>query len=76
MCIRDSLYQRLVKAGTPTGLVAVRYGVLAWLAALLAGSVARSVGALAATCFGVAALGLHLFDGARRTAGVPRSLRP
>jgi UDP-N-acetylmuramyl pentapeptide phosphotransferase/UDP-N-acetylglucosamine-1-phosphate transferase len=70
----DHLYQRLVKAGDPAGLVALRYGALALAAVALAGPVARRHGALAAVLAGAAVLGLHLATGARRTAGVPRTL--
>jgi UDP-GlcNAc:undecaprenyl-phosphate/decaprenyl-phosphate GlcNAc-1-phosphate transferase len=72
----DHLYQRLVKAGVPTGLVALRYGLLSVAAILCAGPLAHAIGVLPASAVGGAVLALHLATGARRVRGVPRLAKP
>jgi UDP-GlcNAc:undecaprenyl-phosphate/decaprenyl-phosphate GlcNAc-1-phosphate transferase len=72
----DHLYQRLVKAGVPTGLVALRYGLLSVAAILCAGPLAHAIGVLPASAVGFAILALHLVTGARRVRGVPRLAKP
>jgi len=68
----DHLYQRLVKAGHPPALVALRYGALALAAIAVAGPVADRLGALPATAIGLAVLAAHLALGRRSTRAVPR----
>lgn len=72
----DHLYQRLVKAGVPTGLVALRYGLLSVAAILCAGPLAHAIGVLPASAVGFAILALHWVDGVRRTRGVSRLTAP
>ena len=71
----DHLYQRLVKAGVPTGLVALRYGLLSVAAILCVGPLAAAIGILPATAVGFAIMGLHLVTAVRRVRGVPRLAR-
>ena len=68
----DHLYQRLVKAGHPPALVAVRYGALALAAIAVAGPVADRLGAPPAAAIGLMILGTHLALGRRSVRGVPR----
>lgn len=68
----DHLYQRLVKAGHPPALVALRYGALALAAVAVAGPVAARLGPLPAAGIGVAILGAHLALGRRAVRGVAR----
>lgn len=72
----DHLYQRLVKAGVPTGLVALRYGLLSVAAILCAGPLAHAIGVIPASAVGFAILALHLVEGRRRTRSVPRLAKP
>ena len=62
---RDHPYQRLTRLGHPHAAVALRYGALVLLAALVAAHGSRSVGAVAAVAFGALVLGLHLVEAAR-----------
>ncbi len=68
----DHLYQRLVKAGHPPALVALRYGALALAAIAVAGPIAERLGAPAAAAIGLVILGTHLVLGRRTVRGVPR----
>ena len=72
----DHLYQRLVKAGVPTGFVALRYGLLSVAAILCAGPLAHAIGVIPASAVGLAILLVHLVTGARKTRGVPRLAKP
>jgi UDP-GlcNAc:undecaprenyl-phosphate/decaprenyl-phosphate GlcNAc-1-phosphate transferase len=71
----DHLYQRLVKAGWPAWLVAIRYGSLSLSGVLLAGPVAARWGLAAAIVPGVFLLVVHWVTGVRATRHVPRLQR-
>ncbi len=71
----DHLYQRLTKAGTPTALVALRYGVLVLLALVVVGPFAAYAGIPAACAVGAALLAGHGLQGRRKVRGVPRLAR-
>jgi hypothetical protein len=62
---RDHPYQRLTRLGRPHAAVALRYGAVVLLAALVAARGASLVGAVAAVLLGALVLGLHLLDAAR-----------
>lgn len=68
----DHLYQRLVKAGHPPALVALRYGALALAGMAVAGPVAERLGAVAAAAIGLPILGAHLVLARRTVRDVPR----
>ena len=68
----DHLYQRLVKAGSGAGVVAIRYTLLAAAGAVLAGPVATRFGVWAALLPGAAIMTVHLWTGARAVKDVPR----
>jgi UDP-N-acetylmuramyl pentapeptide phosphotransferase/UDP-N-acetylglucosamine-1-phosphate transferase len=68
----DHRYQRLVKAGSGHGAVAIRYGVLAACLAWAAGPFAALAGPGAALGFVALLLVAHVAQAARATAGVPR----
>lgn len=72
----DHLYQRLVKATGSHGLVALRYGVLALLAVLAVGPLARRAGLVVALAVGGVVLAAHLVEARRRTRGVARLTPP
>jgi UDP-N-acetylmuramyl pentapeptide phosphotransferase/UDP-N-acetylglucosamine-1-phosphate transferase len=72
----DHLYQRLVKSGLTHGAVALRYGALAVTGAAVAGPLASAYGLVVALPVGLALLGAHLADGARRTRRIPRLEAP
>lgn len=62
---RDHPYQRLTRLGASHGAVALRYGALVLLGALLATWGAQQLGALAAVAAGALALALNLAQAAR-----------
>ncbi len=68
----DHLYQRLVRAGHPAGLVALRYAALTLVAIAIAGPLAERVGAALSTGIGLVVLAAHLLLGRRATSAVPR----